>query len=417
MSTHMQAAHTAPDLPRKAVAGTLIGACSAVFVAQASSSIPSTLNGLFVAQLGATGSHLTWITAAFMIAVVVFEFTFGGVLGDLFGRKKLVVAGGAGVLLLGLIVCATAPVPIMIVVGSALNGLGAGAMLPGSLSLAAAVTHTPPASRARAVATWAGFLSAGGGAAPLLGGLFGTYGSWRGAYWVLVALTALSILLTLFLATESSAPEGRKMDVPPGQVTFAVGLILVLVATVQGPEVGWGHPPWIWVLFVIGAVFLVAFVFIESRVESPILHLDLFRNRAFAVSSIVAIFGMFAFLGGGYAISMWMGPIQHQDALRIAAVFIVLQLPTFLLIPVMSRVTTRVRPVWLLSGGFVLMSAGYFLLTGLNIHDPALVAFLVPALLIGGRLRSGAELGDGRGAEFGAAAPGRDGERHHQHDP
>lgn len=370
----------APVIPvsRKAVLGTLVAACSAVFVAQANSSMPSTLNGLFQADLGATGNDITWITSSFMIAVVVFEFTFG-VLGDMFGRKKLVVAGTA-LLLVGNIVLATATGPHALWVGAGLTGLGAGAMLPGSLSLAAAVTHHSR-SRAKAVAIWAGFLSAGGGSAPLIGGLFAHYGTWRGAFWVLVGLAALSIVLVVTLSSESSAPEGRKLDVP-GQLTFAVGLILVLFAAVQGPADGWGSTK-ILTCFVVGGIFLVAFVVIESRSKSPILHLDLFKNRAFSVTSLVAVIGMFSFLGVGYTISMWMGPVQHQDALRIAVVFVVLQAPTFVLIPVMSRLLHRVNATVMLTSGFALMAAGMFLFTRLDITSMHLGPFLLPTVLVG----------------------------------
>ncbi|MFI9605039.1 MFS transporter [Streptomyces sp. NPDC052043] len=380
MSTTADEAATGPAsaVPRRAYLGTLVAACSAVFVAQASSSIPSTLNGLFQSDLGATGDQITWITAAFMIAVVVFEFTFG-VLGDLFGRKKLVIAGTA-VLLVGNIVCATATQPHALWIGAGLMGLGAGAMLPGSLSLAAAVTRTSR-TRAKAVAIWAGFLSAGGGAAPLIGGLFAHYGSWRGAFWILGVLAALSIVLMLLFAAESSAPEGRKLDIP-GQITFAVGLILILFAAVQGPADGWGNPR-IVTCFAVGTLFLAAFVLIENRSESPILHLDLFKNRAFTVTSIAAVIGMFSFLGVGYTISMWMGPTQHQDPLRIAVVFMILQAPTFVLIPVMSRLLRRMSATLMLSSGFALMAVGSLCYTTLDVTDNRLAPFVLPSVVIG----------------------------------
>ncbi|CAM5598250.1 MFS family permease [Streptomyces sp. DSM 41037] len=62
-------------------------------MAQVANALPASLNGLFQQDLNTHGSQLTWVTAAFMIAVVCFEFTFG-VLGDLFGRRRLVVLSG-----------------------------------------------------------------------------------------------------------------------------------------------------------------------------------------------------------------------------------------------------------------------------------------------------------------------------------
>ncbi|MFI9605139.1 MFS transporter [Streptomyces sp. NPDC052043] len=359
-------------------AGTLAAACCAVFVAQVANALPASLNGLFQEDLHTHGSQLTWITAAFMIAVVCFEFTFG-VLGDLFGRRRLVAAGTA-LVAAGSAVAAVAPTVQVLWIGAALNGLGAGAMFPGSLTAISAVTRTMR-QRAHAVAVWSGFLSAGAAVSPLLGGMFAKIGSWRGSFWVLVGLALVSMVLTLVLATESKAPEGRRLDVP-GQITFAVGLILVLYGAVEGPESGWTTLPVI-LAFLLGTCVLAGFVVVELGAESPIFDLTLFRNRAFTVSSVVAVIGMMAFLGACFATSMWLGPVQHQDPIRVAVPFLLLQGPAFVLIPIVSRLLHRVAATWLLTSGFALMAIGCLLCARLDVTDPGLGAFVAPALLIG----------------------------------
>ncbi|MEU9094149.1 MFS transporter [Streptomyces sp. NPDC048428] len=369
---------TAGAARKPGYAGTLAATSCAVFVAQVANALPASLNGLFQEDLNTHGSQLTWITAAFMVAVVCFEFTFG-VLGDRFGRKKLITAG-AGLVAIGSAVAAVAPSVQVLWVGAALNGLGAGALFPGSLTMLASVTRTPR-ERAQAVALWSGFLSAGAALSPLLGGVFAEVGSWRGSFWVLVALAVASMVLTLSLTSESKSPEGRELDVP-GQITFAIGLILVLYAAVEGPESGWTTLP-VLLSGMLGLVFLAGFVLVEVGAKSPIFDLSLFRNRAFTVSSVVAVIGMLAFLGACFATSMWLGPVQHQDPLRVAVPFLLLQGPAFVLIPVVSRLLHRVAPTWLLTSGFALMSIGCFLCTGLDVTDPGLTAFVVPDLLIG----------------------------------
>ncbi|MFF0361911.1 MFS transporter [Streptomyces fungicidicus] len=359
-------------------AGTLAAACGAVFVAQVANALPASLNGLLQQDLNTHGSQLTWITAAFMIAVVCFEFTFG-VLGDLFGRRRLVVAGTA-LVAAGSAVAAVAPSVQVLWIGAALNGLGAGAMFPGSLTAISAVTRGMR-ERAHAVAVWSGFLSAGAAVSPLLGGMFAKVGSWRGSFWVLVGLALASMVLTLVLATESKAPEGRRLDVP-GQITFAIGLILVLYGAVEGPDSGWTTLP-VMLAFGVGACFLAAFVLVELGAESPIFDLRLFRNRAFTVSSVVAVIGMLAFLGACFATSMWLGPVQHQDPIRVAVPFLLLQGPAFLLIPVVSRLLHRVAATWLLTSGFVLMAIGCLLFAGMDVTDTGLGGFVAPSLLIG----------------------------------
>ncbi len=358
--------------------GTMIAACSAVFVSQAISALPASLNGLFQADLNISGLQLTWITAAFMVSVVVFEFTFG-VLGDMFGRKKLVL-GGAALAIVGSIVSATAPGVAILWVGAAINGLGAGAMFPGSLSLVAAITHSPE-QRAKAVALWAGALSLAAAFGPMAGGIISSGGNWRLSYWFLAGIAVVALVLTALLAVESSAPEGRRLDVP-GQITFALGLLLVLYGVIQGAEEGWGSPRIIAAL-VIGTLLLAAFLVIESKVESPILNLSLFRNRAFAVTSLVSIVGMFTFMGVGYGISMWMGPVQHQPPVMIALAFLVVQAPTFVFVPLIARLLRVVNPAWLLAAGFLLMGLGAFLLSRLDVTDTSFATFIVPCLVVG----------------------------------
>lgn len=369
---------TAGAARKPGYAGTLAATSCAVFVAQVANALPASLNGLFQEDLNTHGSQLTWITSAFMIAVVCFEFTFG-VLGDRFGRKKLITAGAA-LIAVGSTVAAVAPNVQVLWIGAAINGLGAGALFPGSLTMLASVTRNAR-ERAQAVALWSGFLSAGAAVSPLIGGAFAKVGSWRGSFWVLVALAVLSMVLTLSLTSESRSVKSRELDVP-GQITFAIGLVLVLFAAVEGPESGWATLPVI-LSGMLGLVFLAGFVLVEVGAASPIFDLTLFKNRAFAVSSAVAVIGMLAFLGACFATSMWLGPIQHQDPLRVAVPFLLLQGPAFVLIPVVSRLLHRVAPTWLLTSGFLLMSAGCFLCTRLDVADPDLTAFVVPDLLIG----------------------------------
>jgi MFS family permease len=369
---------SAPTRSGQLAAGTLVAACFAVMVGQIGIAIPATLNGLFQEHFHPIGSQLTWISDAFLLPVVVLELTFG-VLGDLFGRKRLLLGGGA-LLAVGEAVSAFSPDVQLLWVGQAISGLGAGALFPTSLAMVAAGTHTAR-DRSRAIAVWAGLLSAGGFLAPILGGITGTFGSWRASFVVVAVLALVSIALSHFLAGDSSAPEGRSLDWG-GQITLALGLIVLLYAVIQGPTDGWASPQ-IVIGFVLAAVFLGAFVVAESRASSPLLRLGLFRNRSFALASVVAVIGMFAFLGTAYATSIRLGPIQHQSPLRTAIPFLLLQGPAFVLIPVISRLLERVNPRWLLGAGFTVMAAGQFLAVRLEITDTSLDSLIIPIGLVG----------------------------------
>ncbi|MFD0331773.1 MFS transporter [Streptacidiphilus monticola] len=125
--------------------GTLVAGLLAVCLAQIGLAIPATLNGLFQTDLHPVGSQLTWISDAFLLPVAVLELTFG-LLGDLFGRKRLLV-GGAALLAVGELVSTTASGIHQLWVGQALAGLGAAALFPTSLAILAAGTTSPRSGR------------------------------------------------------------------------------------------------------------------------------------------------------------------------------------------------------------------------------------------------------------------------------
>jgi MFS family permease len=358
--------------------GTLIAGCLAVCLAQIGIAIPATLNGLFQADLHPIGSQLTWISDAFLLPVAVLELTFG-VLGDLFGRKRLLV-GGAVLMAIGETVAAAGTGVYQLWVGQALAGLGAAALFPTSLAMLAAGTRTHK-ERAKVIAIWAACLSTGGFLSPLLGGITGNYGSWRWAFIVVAFLGAASALVSRLLARDSSAPRGRSLD-PVGQVTVGVGLFALLYAVIQGPTDGWGSAPVVGA-FVVAALFVTLFIVSERRVRSPLLRLDLFANRSFAIASVVTVVGMFSFLGSAYATSIRLGPIQHQSPLRTAVAFLLLNGLTVFLIPVTSRLMDALAPRILLTLGFALIAVGDFYAGSLPITDTALPSLIVPLGLVG----------------------------------
>jgi MFS family permease len=361
---------------RRLARGTLAVGCLAVFLAQFAVAISTTLTGLFQADLHATGSQITWILDASLLPVAVLELTFG-VLGDLFGRKRL-LTGGALVLAAGEAISVSGGLHLLWA-GQAVAGVGAAAIFPSSLAMIAAVTHTIR-QRAMAIAIWAAALSSGAFAATLVGGLSGAHGSWRTAF-VVVAIAGVIAAALSQTARESGAPGNRSLDIG-GQITIAVGMVALLFAVIQGPADGWGSAPVI-AGFATAAVFLALFGFAETRSRSPLLHLNLFRNRSFTIAAAAATIGMLSFLGACYAITIRLGAVQHQSTLRIAAAFLTVNAWPVVLIPVTAALLARIPARWLLSVSFLMMACGDLLVARIPITDTALPSLILPLALIG----------------------------------
>jgi MFS family permease len=384
---------SAAAAPPRLTAGTLVAAAIAVCVAQVALAIPAVLNGLFQEDLGTSSSQLTWISDAFLVPVTLLELTFG-VLGDLFGRKRLLV-GGALLLSVGELIAVLTPGAsastdtrvLVLWTGQILAGIGAAALFPTSLAVVAAGTHTV-ADRSRALTIWAAALASGGFVSPVLGGLVTKAGfgsdptaSWRWAFIAVLVLGLVSAAVSAVAATNSSSSEGRSLDWP-GQVTVAVALFALLYAVIQGPTSGWGSGSVV-LGFVLGAVFLVLFVIAENRSDAPLLRMDLFRNRAFAIAALVTVVGMFAYLGAAYTTSIRLAAIQGFSPLRTSVAFVLLNGMCLPLMPVTARLLGRYNPKWALGAGSSLTAAGTFWLSTISASDRSLLSVTAPLALIG----------------------------------
>ncbi|RPE37848.1 EmrB/QacA subfamily drug resistance transporter [Streptomyces sp. Ag109_O5-1] len=363
---------------KKLDVGTLIACCLAVAAAQLCITVPSPINGEIQAAFGASGSQVAWVTSAFILPTAILELNFG-VLGDLFGRKRLLVLGGF-VLALGELLNATSQNITMLWIGQALAGVGAAALFPSSLAVIAAATPDEK-DRAKAVSTWALSISLASAVGPLSSGVLATVADFR---WAFVPPVVLGIAVGIagwVLVTDSRAPEGRALDWP-GQITVAVGLTALLWGIIEGGDRGWSSPSIVLAL-VLAAVALAGFVFAEKRAVSPMFNLDLLRIPSFAAAAVVALTGMFGFIGTAYVVSIRLGAVMHLSALRAGMPFVILQLIPLLLAPVLSRMLTRVEPRRLLMGGLLPMAAGQFWIAALPITTTSLAAFIGPVLLLG----------------------------------
>ena len=359
-------------------AGTIAAALFAVCLAQIGLAMPATLNGTFQTVFNPTGSQLTWISDCSLLPITVLELTCG-VLGDLFGRKRLLM-GGAIALAVGEAVSASASAVGVMWTGQIIAGIGCAALFPTTLAMLVAGDR-PAAQRARMIALWAAILSTGNFIAPLLGGITATYFNWRWAFVVVVVFALGDFAITALAAQDSRSPQGRSLD-PAGQTTIGLGLCALLWGVIQGASDGWGNGKVVGA-FVLAAVCIVAFVVIELRVQNPLLRVRLFANRSFALASAVTVVGMFAFLGTAYAISIRMGPIQGQSSMRTAVAFLLLSGLTIFLLPLTHKLMATLSPRWVLGLGFLLMAAGDLLAGQLSVDDAALPSLIVPMGLVG----------------------------------
>ncbi len=373
--------------------GTLVSVVVAVCVGQIALATPAVLNGLFQQDLGTSASQLTWISDAFLVPMTLLELSFG-VLGDLFGRKRLLV-GGALLLALGELIAVLTPGAgsstdtrvHFVWIGQAIAGIACGALFPTTLAMIAATTHSAR-ERGRMIAIYAAALSTGGFISPVLAGLLATVAwgsdpnaSWRWGLLAVMVLALVSAAVSFVFARDSRSPKGRALDWP-GQIAIAVSLFGLMFAVIQGPSAGWQSGQVI-VGFVVAIVFMGVFVFVERRTRMPLLRLDLFANPAFAVTAVVTVIGMFAFLGTAATTSIRLSAVQGFSPLHSSIAFVLLQGFALVMLPLVSYMLPRVNPRWMLGGGFVLIAAGDVLASTVSIEHVSIAPLVLPLALVG----------------------------------
>ncbi|MBA8793056.1 EmrB/QacA subfamily drug resistance transporter [Friedmanniella endophytica] len=240
------------------------------------------------AEFGAGFSALQWITNGYTLTLAAL-ILLGGVLGDRYGRRRVFVIGAVWFTVAS-VLCAAAPSVEVLIAARALQGIGAALLTPGSLAIISA--EFAPGDRSRAVGAWSGLGGVASALGPLLGGWL-TGIDWRWVFLINVPLAAFVVWAAVrhvpeSRGTPSNRPAGhRRLDLP-GVILVALALgALTWALTASGSE-GWGTGPVLGL--VVGLAAGAGFVLVERRTAEPLVRLELFADRTFAVTNLVTLF-------------------------------------------------------------------------------------------------------------------------------
>jgi EmrB/QacA subfamily drug resistance transporter len=291
----------------------------------------------------------------YLLTIAVLVVTAGRI-GDMFGRKRVFVAGlllfGAGSILSG-----AAQDPQMLIGGRLLQGVGAAPML--TLSLAIVCNVFPTAEQPRALGIWAGVSAVALALGPLVGGALIAL-DWRLIFWINLPIIALGVALILAAAPESTDPEaGTKIDLP-GLIALTVGLAAAVLAMIQIEA--WTRAA-VAALGALGALALLAFWSIEHRVREPIVEFELFRNGPYFGASAAAFC-----LVGAYWSVMFFQPQYLQDvrgysAIEAGLLILPVTAPMVFISPFSGRLIAAVGSRALMTVGMLFGAAGLVVLT------------------------------------------------------
>jgi EmrB/QacA subfamily drug resistance transporter len=332
------------------------------------------------ADLGFSETSLVWVVNAYMLTFGGF-LLLGGRLGDLYGQRRLFLLG-ITLFTLASLACGLADSQALLIGARAVQGLGGAVVSAISLSLIMNL-FSEPADRARAMGVY-GFVCAGGGSiGVLLGGLLTGAFNWHWIFLVNIPIGAAVFALCLgLLPAGRGSADGGRLDVG-GAVTVTAALMLAVYAIVNGNQAGWISATTLGLLAA-AAVLLGLFLFIESRVRTPLMPLGLFRLRSVAVANVVGVLWAAAMFAWFFISALYLQTVLGRSPLQVGLAF----LPANLIMAVFSlglsaRLVMRFGIRVPLAAGLGLAALGLMLFARAPVDGRVAIDVLPGMLLLG----------------------------------
>jgi EmrB/QacA subfamily drug resistance transporter len=332
------------------------------------------------ADLAFTETSLVWVVNAYMLTFGGF-LLLGGRLGDLYGHRRLFLAG-ITLFTLASLACGLANSQGLLIAARAVQGLGGAVVSAVALSLIMNI-FTEPGERAKAMGVYGFVCSAGGSIGVLLGGLLTSSFSW---HWIfLVNLPIGAAVYALCLALLPNAPgtaKGGKLDIA-GAVTVTTSLMLAVYAVVNGNEAGWMSARTLAMLGA-AAVLLAAFLAIEARVAHPLMPLGLFRLRNVATANVVGVLWAAAMFAWFFISALYLQLVLGYTPMQVGLAF----LPSNLIMAAFSlglsaRIVMRFGIRGPLAAGLLLAAVGLALFARAPVDGRFALDVLPGMLLLG----------------------------------
>ena len=330
-------------------------------------------------DLGFSETSLAWVVNAYLLTFGGF-LLLGGRLGDLFGHRRLFLSGIA-LFTTASLACGLSTTQGFLVSARAVQGLGGAVVSAVALSLIMTL-FTEAEERTKAMGVFGFVMAAGGSIGVLLGGVLTDVLSWHWIFLVNLPIGVAVFALTLALIPAGRGQGAAQLDVA-GAATVTAALMLAVYAIVNGNSVGWTSAQTLGMLAGSGALFGI-FLWLESRVPSPLVPLRLFHLRNLATANSVGVLWAAAMFAWFFLSALYLQLVLGYTPLQVGLAF----LPANLIMGAFSiglsaKIVIRFGIKIPLTLGMALVAAGLLLFARAPVDGTFLVDVLPPMIVLG----------------------------------
>lgn len=362
--------------PRSATFWTFLTTSVAAFMVALDNLVVTTALPSIREHLHTGVAGLEWTVNAYTLAFAVLLLP-AAALGDRLGRRRVFTAGLA-LFTLASAAAGFAPTASALIAARAVQGVGAAAVLPLSLTL---LTRAVPAERrGAALGVWGALNGLAVALGPLLGGAITQGASWQTIFWLNVPIGLLLTPIAALRLAESYGPA-RRLD-GPGVALVAVGLTGVVLGLVRGGDAGWTSPTVV-ASFALGAGLLVGFVLRERSTAAPVLPLGLFRSRGFRAVNAAALLMSAGMFGSIFLLAQFLQTVQGYSPLSAGLRTLPWTAVPVLVAPIAGPLSDRLGGRPLITLGLALQALGLGWMALILSPTTSFTAFLGPFIASG----------------------------------
>lgn len=335
------------------------------------------------ADLRATDTQLSWFMNAYTLPFATFMLALAA-LGDRVGRRRVMLAG-IGVFTLGSIAAALSGSAETLIAARALQGVGAAAIVP--LSLTLLVAAVPAAARAAAIGIWSGVAGLGVAVGPVVGGAVVEGLSWQAIFWINVPVALVAVPLLLRATPESRALAPGRPDVV-GTILLGGAVFAGVWGIVHGNEDGWSSAGVVGTLAA-SLVLLAGYLAWARRLDRPgatddaVLPLRFFRRRAFSAANVIGLMFSLGMFGSVFLLSQYLQVVQGYSPLEAGVRTLPWTAAPMLVAPAAGALVPRLGARSILVTGLALQVASLLWFASV-VSDWTGYGDLVPPLVLAG---------------------------------